>query len=109
MSAALPLLVALLEVYAAGDIADCGKSAAAESVAARTAGLIPPGATVFVLGDTTYPLATAAALKPWALMVSGWLSSPVARILTRSSNFLMIPRSSRVSGETTSPEAEGSR
>ena len=59
MSAALPLLVALLEVYAAGDIADCRKSAAADSDAARTAALIPPGATVLVLGDTTYPLATA--------------------------------------------------
>ena len=63
MSAALPLLVALLEVYAAGDIADCRKSAAAESVAARTAGLIPPGATVFVLGDTAYPSATQDALE----------------------------------------------
>ena len=63
MSAALPLLVALLEVYAAGDIADCRKSAAADSDAARTAALIPPGATVLVLGDTTYPLATSAALE----------------------------------------------
>jgi hypothetical protein len=63
VSAALPLLVALLEVYAAGDIADCGRSAAAESVAARTAGLIPPGATVFVLGDTAYPSATQDALE----------------------------------------------
>ncbi len=62
MSAALPLLVALLEVYAAGDVADCRKAVAADSVAARTAELIPPGATVLVLGDTTYPLATAAAL-----------------------------------------------
>lgn len=63
MSAALPLLVALLEVYAAGDIADCRKSAAAESVAARTAGLIPPGATVFVLGDSAYPSATREVLE----------------------------------------------
>ena len=63
MSAALPLLVALLEVYAAGDVADCRKSAAADSVAARTAELIPPGATVFVLGDTAYPSATQDALE----------------------------------------------
>ena len=63
MSAALPLLIALLEVYAAGDIADCRKAVAADSDAARTAELIPPGATVFVLGDSAYPLATEAALE----------------------------------------------
>jgi hypothetical protein len=63
MSPALPLLTALLEVYAAGDIADCRDRPAAESVAARTAALIPPGATVLVLGDTTYPYATWAELQ----------------------------------------------
>jgi 3',5'-cyclic AMP phosphodiesterase CpdA len=45
-------------VYAAGDVADCRGKPAASSAAARTAKLIPPGATVLVLGDTTYPLAT---------------------------------------------------
>lgn len=49
-------------VYAAGDIADCRKSPAAESMAARTADLIMNGlatdskALVITLGDNTYPV-----------------------------------------------------
>lgn len=50
-------------VYAAGDIADCRREPAATIAAARTAKLIPPGATVLVLGDTTYPQATTSALE----------------------------------------------
>jgi hypothetical protein len=50
------------EVYAAGDIADCRREPANESDAGRTAGLIPPGATVFVLGDAAYQHATAETL-----------------------------------------------
>jgi len=66
----LPLLLALafagaaadatpVEVYAAGDIADCRRVPANESVAYHTARLIPPGAPVLVLGDTLYKYATA--------------------------------------------------
>lgn len=47
-------------VYAAGDIAECLGRPAAESSAALTARLVPPGATVLVPGDTAYPFATAA-------------------------------------------------
>lgn len=47
-----------VEVYVAGDIADC-QGAAAKSAAAATAKLIPDDATVFVLGDSTYPFADA--------------------------------------------------
>ena len=47
-----------VEVYAAGDIADC-RGAVADSGATATARLLPPGATVFVLGDSTYPFADA--------------------------------------------------
>ena len=43
-----------VEVYAAGDIADCSRVAAAHSVAAATARLIPPGTTVLVAGDAIY-------------------------------------------------------
>jgi hypothetical protein len=43
-----------LEVYAAGDIADCRRRPASETVAARTAKLIPPGSLVLVLGDAIY-------------------------------------------------------
>jgi hypothetical protein len=50
-----------LKVYAAGDIAECD-GPAADSQAARTAALIPPGAPVLVLGDTTYDRADAATL-----------------------------------------------
>ena len=45
---------ATVEAYAAGDIANCTKVAAAESVAAITARMIPPGATVLVPGDAIY-------------------------------------------------------
>lgn len=50
-------------VYAAGDIAECRGHPPALSDAARTAALIPPGATVLVPGDTAYPFATAATLQ----------------------------------------------
>lgn len=49
-------------VFAAGDIADCRKTPAADSGAARTAALIgagiaaDPTAMVLALGDTTYPV-----------------------------------------------------
>jgi len=66
MAAALAPLSATaapLVVYAAGDIAECKGRPPAESEAARTATLVPPGATVLVPGDTTYPYATTAALQ----------------------------------------------
>lgn len=50
-------------VYAAGDIAECKGRPPAETDAARTARLVPPGATVLVPGDTAYPFATAATLQ----------------------------------------------
>jgi acid phosphatase type 7 len=50
-------------VYAAGDIAECKGQPPALSNAARTAALLPPGATVLVPGDTAYPFATAATLQ----------------------------------------------
>ena len=50
-----------VEVYAAGDVAQCSGSPA-DSGAARTAELIPAGATVFVLGDSTYPQADVASI-----------------------------------------------
>lgn len=55
-------LAAPVEVYAAGDIADCRKVAASESMAERTAALIPSGATVLMLGDAAYKYATREAL-----------------------------------------------
>ena len=48
------MLAALLQVYAAGDITECRDGPARQSVAAQTAALIPPGATVLMLGDATY-------------------------------------------------------
>ncbi len=51
-----------LTIYAAGDIADCRKKPAAETMAARTAELIQSGleqdskALVITLGDNTYPV-----------------------------------------------------
>ena len=56
-------LTAPVEVYAAGDIADCRRRPASESVAERTAALIPPGATVLMLGDSVYRYATSEALE----------------------------------------------
>jgi acid phosphatase type 7 len=50
-----------LKVYAAGDIAECDGDPLA-SPAAATAKLIPIGAPVLVIGDTTYPTADAATL-----------------------------------------------
>jgi len=51
-----------LQVYAAGDIADCNRHAPADSMAARTSRLVPDGAQVLGLGDMAYPLGDAAAL-----------------------------------------------
>lgn len=61
--ASAPAPAAPLIVYAAGDIADCRNGPPAETDAARTAKLIPSGATVLVPGDTTYPFATTATLQ----------------------------------------------
>jgi hypothetical protein len=47
--------------YAAGDVAEC-KGDPQKSAAARTAKRIPAGAVVFVLGDTTYPVADRATI-----------------------------------------------
>jgi len=55
--AVVPAALAV-NVYVAGDIAECS-GPAAESGAFATAQLIPDGATVFVLGDSTYPVADA--------------------------------------------------
>jgi hypothetical protein len=55
-------LARALDVYAAGDVAQC-PGAAADSGAARTARLIPDDATVLVLGDSTYPFADTATIK----------------------------------------------
>jgi len=60
MSAA-PLARGGVLAYAAGDVADCRKTSP-RSAAAQTAKMIPPGAMVFVVGDTTYPLADRATL-----------------------------------------------
>jgi acid phosphatase type 7 len=51
-----------LDVYAVGDIADCRRHAPAESMAARTAALVPAGAIVLGLGDMAYQHADAATL-----------------------------------------------
>jgi len=48
------VVAAPIDVYAAGDIADCANVTAAQSVAAATARLIPPGSTVLVPGDAIY-------------------------------------------------------
>jgi hypothetical protein len=44
-------------VYAVGDIADC-RAGVQQSAAARTARLVPDGATVLLLGDAVYPTGT---------------------------------------------------
>jgi Calcineurin-like phosphoesterase len=51
--------------YAAGDVAECpvGPMGPKKSAAAQTAGMIPPDAFVFVVGDTTYPKADRATLE----------------------------------------------
>jgi len=51
-----------LEVYVAGDIADCHGRAPADSMAARTSRLVPDGALVLGLGDMAYPLGDAQTL-----------------------------------------------
>lgn len=56
-------LAAPIEVYAAGDVADCRRRPASESMAERTAALIPPGAMVLMLGDSVYQHATTEALE----------------------------------------------
>ncbi len=62
--AAMPSARAVsIDVYAAGDIADCRRDSVEESDAARTARLIPPGSRVFVLGDSAYKFATAETLS----------------------------------------------
>ena len=55
--------IAGVKVYAAGDIADCGDRDPATSAAAATARMIPDGAPVLVLGDSTYPDARRATLE----------------------------------------------
>jgi hypothetical protein len=63
VSAAVPAVpTAGLQVYAVGDIADCGHRAPADSMAARTSRLVPDGALVLGLGDMAYPLADAQTL-----------------------------------------------
>jgi hypothetical protein len=47
-----------VDVYAAGDIADCGHGGPRENMASRTAELVPGGRVVLGLGDMAYPLAT---------------------------------------------------
>jgi 3',5'-cyclic AMP phosphodiesterase CpdA len=59
-SAIGPASAAPLVVYAAGDVAECKDRPPEDSGAARTARLIPAGATVLIPGDTAYPFATAA-------------------------------------------------
>jgi hypothetical protein len=51
-----------LDLYAVGDIADCRRHAPADSMAARTAALVPAGAIVLGLGDMAYQHADAATL-----------------------------------------------
>jgi len=62
-AAAVPAMpTAGLQVYAAGDIADCNHRAPADSMAARTSRLVPDGALVLGLGDMAYPRGDAQAL-----------------------------------------------
>jgi hypothetical protein len=61
-AAVLAVPAAGLQVYAAGDIADCKNLAPADSMAARTSRLVPDGALVLGLGDMAYPLGDAQAL-----------------------------------------------
>lgn len=73
MSMRIVLLSVLLSVtspawsgvlaYAAGDIGECEGKPAQRSDAARTAGMIPSDAAVFVVGDTAYPHADLATLN----------------------------------------------
>jgi hypothetical protein len=62
-SSILPAMPAAgLQVYVAGDIADCGRRAPEDSMAARTARLVPEGALVLGLGDMAYPFGDAKTL-----------------------------------------------
>lgn len=70
-----------LVVYAAGDIAECRGKPAQDSNAARTAALIPVGATVLVPGDTAYPYGTAATYEwcygpTWGVHLANTLAVP---------------------------------
>ena len=56
-----PAAHAGVRVYAAGDVAECAGDPA-DSAAAATAQLIPAGATVLVIGDSTYPDAETATI-----------------------------------------------
>ncbi len=83
LCALVPIRVAAesLVVYAAGDIADCRSKAAKDSNAARTARLIPVGATVLVPGDTAYPYGTAATYEScygptWGVHLAKTLAVP---------------------------------
>jgi acid phosphatase type 7 len=51
-----------LQVYVAGDIADCNSYVPAAAMAARTSRLVPDGARVLALGDMAYPFGDAATL-----------------------------------------------
>jgi len=51
-----------LQVYAVGDIADCGDRRPEDVAAWRTAALVPDGALVLGLGDMAYPYADAQTL-----------------------------------------------
>lgn len=81
LNPALPLLATLLQVYAAGDIADCRTTPVEQSVAARTAGLIPPGSTVLMLGDAAYRYSTRTELEAcyaptWGVHLATTLAVP---------------------------------
>ena len=51
-----------IQVYAVGDIADCRREPPDRTAAARTAQLVPAGATVLGLGDMAYEHADARTL-----------------------------------------------
>jgi Calcineurin-like phosphoesterase len=76
-----PTAAAPLVVYAAGDIAECRGQPAEQSNAARTARLIPVGATVLVPGDTAYPYGTAETYEScygptWGVHLANTLAVP---------------------------------
>ena len=52
-----------LQLYAVGDVADCGQARPGSSAARRTAALVPAGSPVLGLGDMVYPYADAATLE----------------------------------------------
>ena len=76
-----PSLPGALQAYAVGDIADCRRSTPAESMAARTAALVPAGELVLALGDMAYQYADAATLAScyeptWGLHRSTTIAVP---------------------------------